>query len=251
MKVLASDFDNTMFFEHKYFKNEDIHAIREFQKEGNLFGICSGRPFSGLLRPLKGILKPDFFIVSTGGAILDKDYHLLYGKKVPFDTANEIYLTYKDEIGLIAQTLSHDKFYCTLVNENDHEVKISSLQEMKDHDLYSISLIDSTVERAKQITLEINKKYKDVRAYQNVDSVDVVEKSCSKGKAIMKLKDLLNIDHIAGIGDSFNDLPMLEVVDQSFTFHDSPILIKEKSNYVVENVKEAIDILNKEIKVYK
>ena len=52
MKLLASDFDNTLWFED-HMKDEDVKAIHEFQKHGHLFGICSGRSLSGILRPSK------------------------------------------------------------------------------------------------------------------------------------------------------------------------------------------------------
>ncbi len=249
MKVLASDFDNTLFFGNHDggFKEEDIQAILEFQREGNLFGMCTGRPFAGLLNELKGIIQPDFFIVSTGGLIMDKDYHMLYGEKVPFDIANEIYKTYKDEVELLPQTMSVEHVYCTCAHQDDDfATQISSMEDMRNQGLYSFSLIQSTVERASQITKEINKKYDKVVAYQNVDSIDIVFKDCSKGAGILKLKELLNIESVAGIGDSYNDLPMLDVVDTSFTFHASPDAIKENADYVVSSIKEAINILKEE-----
>ena len=47
MKVLASDYDGTLLFNEK-FKEGDLKKIKEFQKVGNLFGLCSGRPFKGI-----------------------------------------------------------------------------------------------------------------------------------------------------------------------------------------------------------
>lgn len=42
MKVLASDFDGTLFFKGK-FKEEDLKQIRAFQAQGHQFGLCTGR----------------------------------------------------------------------------------------------------------------------------------------------------------------------------------------------------------------
>ena len=39
MKVLASDYDGTLLFNEK-FKEGDLKKIKEFQKAGNLFGLC-------------------------------------------------------------------------------------------------------------------------------------------------------------------------------------------------------------------
>lgn len=132
------------------FKKEDIEAILEFQRQGYLFGICSGRIIAGLIHQLNGIIRPDFYIVSTGGLILDKDYHVLYGKTVPFDITCEIYETYKDEIELLPQTISLEYVYITNPFPDDsHIMKIDSMKDMQGQELFSFSLIQSTEERAK------------------------------------------------------------------------------------------------------
>ena len=56
-------------------------------------------------------------------------------------------------------------------------------------DIYSLSLIESTVSRAGLMTQEMNEKYENVKAYQNIDSVDIVARGCSKGAAIRQLKN--------------------------------------------------------------
>ena len=46
---------------------------------------------------------------------------------------------------------------------------------------------------------------------------------------------------IAGIGDSFNDLPMLEAADVAYTFHKSPQTVKDQAGCVVSSLVEALD----------
>ncbi len=52
MKILASDFDNTLYF-HNSMKENDLKAIKKFQEKGNLFGICTGREINGIIEPSK------------------------------------------------------------------------------------------------------------------------------------------------------------------------------------------------------
>lgn len=249
MKVLASDFDNTLYFKNKKggFHDCDIKAIHAFQRKGNLFGICSGRPIAGLIHELKGIIEPDFIIASTGALILDKRYQLLYGQSLPVDIAHHIHMTYQNETALLIQTLSKKYVYVSdLHDKNDqHAYLIHSILDVHD-DIYSLSLIESTIERATFITQEINQKYDEVIAYQNMDSIDVVSKECSKGHAIERLKEIYRLSNIAGIGDSYNDLPMMDAVDCSFTFEHSPRSIQEQCDYIVTTIAEAIEILEKE-----
>ena len=68
----------------------------------------------------------------------------------------------------------------------------------------------------------------------------------SKGLGILKLKELMHLEEVAGIGDSYNDIPMLETVDHSFTFPTSPESLTSIVDDVVDSVEEALDILMKE-----
>ena len=49
---------------------------------------------------------------------------------------------------------------------------------------------------------------------------------------------------VYGIGDSYNDIPMLESADCSFTFRDSPQIVQEKATHIVSSISEAIEMIN-------
>lgn len=83
------------------------------------------------------------------------------------------------------------------------------------------------------------------RPLGGVNAIDVVKRGCSKGNGILEITKLIS-DETAGIGDSYNDLEMFKVVNQSFTFKTSPKDIQQQTRYTVSSVKMAIDILNKE-----
>lgn len=77
------------------------------------------------------------------------------------------------------------------------------------------------------------------------NDVDCIYKGNSKGRGIKIIQKyyLLDNQDMGCIGDSYNDLPMLEVVENSFTFIDSPEDIKQKVKYHITSVSEAISIL--------
>ena len=71
MKLLASDFDNTLWF-HDHMKERDVKTIKEFQKQGNLFGVCTGRCLQGIVNPSQPYnLEHDFYILLSGALILN------------------------------------------------------------------------------------------------------------------------------------------------------------------------------------
>ena len=80
--------------------------------------------------------------------------------------------------------------------------------------------------------------------YEN--SIDIVRKGCSKGTGIKIIKDYYHLEKVAGIGDSYNDLPMLKVVDTAFTFKTSPQEIQKQVHYCVNDIAEAIALLEVE-----
>ena len=98
MILFASDFDGTLHFLdpewNGYFKQKDLKAIQQFRKDGNVFGLCTGRPLYGLEDDLIGGPEMDYIIASTGGVITDiKDgeYHVLWERTIPVTVLRGIY----------------------------------------------------------------------------------------------------------------------------------------------------------------
>ena len=244
MKALASDFDGTIYFldvEGNY-KQEDLDQIKVFQKEGHLFGICTGRPLIGIVENLKDKVDLDFYIVSSGALILDKNLNVIEEQVISFDVMKSIYNMYKDIVGFFIQ--GKEAMYAFEINKevNVLQTLIYDVDEIKG-EIYGISLNAGNEVQAQRICKELNYYYHELEAFQNKEYIDIVKKGCSKGNAVKKIKEILNLDMIAGIGDSYNDIPMLESADISFTFSSSPMTVKEKATYIVDSIAEAIEKL--------
>ena len=239
IKALASDFDGTLYFmgQKDCFKEADLHAIHSLQQAGNLFGICSGRSLKGILDPVGDKLKLDFYILTSGALILDSDLHILYEQMISRKIVKELFDRYQDRVEAIIQ--ANDTVY-TFVGHYPHQVIIQSLDDIKGNHIYGVSFGADSIKEAKEICDEINQIYGDeVRAFVNITNIDIVSKYCSKGNAIKKLKELLKIDYIGGIGDSYNDIPMLKEVDEAFTFVNAPKSVKQVAHHLVTSVEEA------------
>lgn len=232
--AFASDFDNTFYFRDGYHK-EDIEAVKEFQRRGNLFGFCSGRSYSGMKLPLNNEIQPDFYIIATGSLILDKDGNPIYRNPIKKDIGKQIY----EEISKLYQA-AFNTGYDFISFDSNFEVftKINSWDEVPD-DLHGISFLTDSKEKAKYYVDSLPKRYP-VSAFQNGKFVDVTGLNSSKGEAIKILKKLYDIETIACMGDNYNDIPMLEEADISFTFPSSPDLVKEKSEQIKSSVSDAI-----------
>ena len=242
MKALASDIDGTLVFNQ--IKKQDKEAIEKYQKE-HLFGICSGRPRCALFDLEK--LKLDFYILSSGAEILDKDLNIIQDFPMKKEIVQQIFNEYHQHAQIILQTGNADVFYTTLKEDYNPKLKvISSFKEVEHEIIYGISLIFKDDKTTKKACFEINQKYHEIEGFQNRNSVDIVRKGCSKGTGIKIIKDHYRLEKIAGIGDSYNDLPMLKVVDTAFTFKTSPQEIKKQVHYCVNDIAEAIALLEVE-----
>lgn len=246
-KVLASDIDGTLIFREleKSYKPEDLKAIQAFQKAGHLFGVCTGRPLCNFDEIRK--LNLDFYIVSSGAILLDKDFQIIEEYPITKKLAKTVFDDYKDEAGIIVQTGSNINMYMTFEETTgDHVCIINHFDEIDEDKIYGISLVVDSDKTAMLIKKQLDNKYPELEGFQNKNSIDIVKKGCSKGTAIKRLKQILNSNEMSGIGDSYNDIPLLESADIGFTFHSSPKVIQDKANYIVDGIKQAIDILMKD-----
>lgn len=243
MKLLASDLDGTLFFKDGH-KKADIEAIQKFQKEGNLFGCCTGRALSGTTPSFENLLDCDFYIVSSGALICDRDLNIIYECPIPFETAKAICERYNDEVTVFIQT---KRYYIMQEGRPKEMFKlIDSFDVLKNEPIYSVCLITPDQHQL-DIMEEAIKEYDGIVGYRNMDAIDIVAEGCSKGKAVQIVKEYFKADTCYGIGDSYNDIPLLQEADISYTFHSSPVEVKKEADILVDSLAEAILKMTKKI----
>lgn len=245
--ALASDIDGTLFspeLETSY-KAGDLKAIQRFQKAGYLFGVCTGRPYYSLLDMQKD-LDIDFYIASSGALILNRSLEIIDEQPMTFEVAKKLYQAYHLQAKVIIHTLNTKGIYKNVESGTNKAILINDFDELKKEKIYSMSIVVEDEQTAKLITKDIHEEFKELEGFQNKNAVDVVKRGCSKGNGIEKIKEILNIDKIAGIGDSYNDISLIKASDTGFTFHSSPQVIQNQVQYIVESIEEAIAILMEE-----
>ena len=89
---------------------------------------------------------------------------------------------------------------------------------------------------------KIEKEFSSLTAHQNGTFFDITNKKCSKGNSIDILRKQYEKPFVFGIGDNYNDITLLDSADVSFTFTYSDDEVKKHADYIVNNIKEAIDI---------
>lgn len=240
LQALASDIDHTLFFQERnpQISIQDCQAIQNFQNQGHVFGLCSGRPYQGVVH-LSDQIHPDFYIITSGALILDRALHVIYEKFIDHQILHQLFYQYNRHALIIIHASHHLTYKTDKEFVEDDCYLISDLQDFEDS-AYGISLVFHDETTALQETQKINQTFKEIEAFQNKDSIDIVPKGCSKGEALKRVKDYYQITSLAGIGDSYNDLSMLTNVDIPITFVDAPQTLKDITLYHVHSVAEAI-----------
>lgn len=243
--AFASDFDGTLCESDwnlgiERFDPADLEAVRAYQAKGGLFGVCTGRPLSSIVESLRGKLELDFYIVTTGAQVLDARLGPISVHEIDRDVVARLHAQFAaDDTGFVVVT--DDQFVSVGGLAGPGIERIESLTELKGS-VYDVSLEFLDDEDAARVACaQVNERFgSSVAAFQNRGSVDIVPVGCSKGSGVHAVRKALGVNCIAGIGDSYNDLPLLEAADVSYTFHKAPAEVQTAADYVVDSVAEAL-----------
>ena len=224
MKLIASDFDGTIFIDGKI-KTEDIKAIRDFQDKGNLFGLVTGRTYHSLFVLIEGKIDPDFIIANNGSHIFVKN-----GKDM-----TEI-LKYSLDQDKIRDVMDYyGRTYPTKIF-TDKDREVDGLEDLREgEEILSLAIYSDHI-------LE-NPFQEDFSFHKSIGVIDVINSAVSKQTGIEFIKDFYGFDkEIIAIGDDFNDISFLEQTRLSFSLN----YVKEKEvldavNFKVEGIRELIE----------
>lgn len=239
--AFASDFDNTLYFgaEKSGCRIEDREEIRRFQSAGNLFGISTGRSLRGI-RHAAGDIPFDFYILTSGALVLDGDCQLIAASEVSTERLRQIYERYKADTLSVIHAAGG---VYTFAAGNAMQEHIDTFDSLSGMAVYGMSFHVWTPEAAAAMAEQINAWCGgEIRAFQNVANVDIVADGVSKGAALQCVKAHYGVAETAAIGDSYNDIPMLQAAAKSFTFFDSPLQVRLAASHIVGSVSEALTI---------
>lgn len=254
MRVLASDYDGTLRIEEKVTK-ADLEALARWREAGNLFVAVTGRSMESFTREIaENGFGCDYIIANNGGVIYDGKMNRMQVNYMDFDRAMAL-------IGYIrtlpcASYVINDGYYRhrIVVNEQEEDLKYGKMpQEKNEAELLAsgkiaqivISLNDDAL--SAEIIAHIHEAFSDcVVAYANRHCVDIVPRGISKAKGLaFVLADAgVSVQDAVTIGDSYNDLPMIEAY-HGFCMDSAPLDIQEKSRGVYHSVGACIADLMK------
>ena len=192
MKVLASDFDLTLYVDDLEIVKKNVMAIRRFMKNGNLFGIITGRNYSDIKVLLNQYDIPYHYLICQDGAKLFD----------PMDYCFSTVSLSREDIVRIVPVLEEYHFDYYLDDGYNETTNMDDCVKV-------VGVIENRREEAQKVVDILIKE--GFYAYLSMYYINILDSSVNKKNALEKL--LVHADcykeDLYVIGDSVNDLEML------------------------------------------
>ena len=223
MQIIASDFDNTIYYANDEERNRrNLEAIKQFVAEGNIFIIITGRNYTRLKKTLNEYDVPYTYLVCEDGA------------KIFNSTDYCIDSTFLDEeeiiqVKKVLEDLEVDYYLDDGYNETEYHP-----------DCVKIVVRTSSQEEKDKILEAIYNKI-NVHIYASKNHVNIIHKTVNKEYALKRLFDKENLDYskLHVVGDDLNDYEMLKAFDGAIMKEHNPLL-DELGKTEYENLSDYI-----------
>ena len=253
MYIIGSDYDGTIRIDGQV-NESSKKAINRFREDGNMFGLVTGRSIESTRKEIKNNnFKFDFVVCNNGGVVFDGDLNLLKLDLIDYDTAMKIidYIikydcdsyVLNDGLRRANKVLKSD--YIDMHGSGNGSVSVEEI--IKSKKIASIVIGFNEQKKANELGTILKKSFGDnVEVFVNVNCVDIVPKGSDKAKGFNFIIDMFKADkaNAYGIGDSYNDIPLIENFNGACLKH-SPEDIKKISKFCVGSIEEFIDIVTK------
>lgn len=213
MKILASDFDDTLYLANDYkTTNENIEEIKKFIQQGNIFCIITGRNYTDLKLLLNKYNIPYSYLICEDGAKIFNNV----------DYCIDTVMLEQKEIEEIIPILE--------ANNCDYYLDDGYNKTENKNDCVKI-VVNCTDEKEKNKLVKIIKEKVNIHIYASRTHVNIINKTVNKEIGIKKLFNLENLDYnsLYVIGDNDNDYQMIKAFDG---------VILEKHNKVLDELNK-------------
>lgn len=277
-KLVAIDLDGTFLNQNYTISSLHADAVKKAQQKGAEIVIATGRADFDVRRLFQSEQLSTWVIGANGASTCDPEGYLtvsipmetIYAKEIiawlneenyyyEIVTNNDIFITKKAK-----QLLQDEMDIVWNVDRNEMEracerqLGQANLQEIDDYievfqaekQIYKITIVSFDEERRRVAADTLSKK--GLNLFSSADfNIEIVDGKASKGNALKKLAKKLDVkqEDIIAIGDSMNDLPMLEVAGTKVAMGNATDEVKQHCDYTTEtNEKDGVaHMLEREI----
>lgn len=244
IKCVLLDIDGTLTNEKNEVSDYTKKVIKNLVDKDIKVVLVSGRNIDSVVKVSKEC-NANCIVIANNGAVI-YDYckcEFLFFEKFPPGTVKKIFnlcLTYNIDSIYNSLDLRYRNHKCL---DNRYDEKNDVIMEMfKDikSDIYQIVLLGTNFEKFSQCINRIEeyglKASNTAKGSNGITFADINLMSTSKGEAVKKLKNLLNVekDNIICFGDSMNDIEMFKECGIRVAMKNAIDNLKECADYITE-----------------
>jgi Cof subfamily protein (haloacid dehalogenase superfamily) len=252
-RMIAIDLDDTLLTDERIITPGTVEAIKRAMETGVLVTVATGRMFPSAL-PFASQLGLNVPLITYQGAVIKdmKGENVMYERYVSPALSRRL-LDIANKKNLHLQVYQDDILYSAADNEKLRQyAEFAGVPYTVEPDLYKLTerdfiklLIFDEPDMLDDLAEELRAEFGDT-AYITKSKpffLEIMHPEASKGRAILHLAQTFGIDRseIIGIGDSYNDLDLLEVAGLGVAMGNAPDEIKQKADYVtLSNNEEGV-----------
>ncbi|MCI6207664.1 MAG: Cof-type HAD-IIB family hydrolase [Corynebacterium glucuronolyticum] len=255
MKIAAFDFDGTILFDSGI-PDPTLEAIHRWQDAGHLAVAATGKSLKSAEFTLQDYdIAFDYSVLFTGAVVAKGHHDILYEKYLDTDMVEQVIdmLSTVQGISCFGTRLRErdTRFLDTQGSDTDTPILVDyedmSTDGIPHHQFIGIPIWVPGDDALRQRLVDMIRSSFDCECVTNQDFIDIIPAGCTKGTGLAWLSTHLGVPRseveLYTFGDSFNDLAMHEVADESFSFTWSPEEVRKRTTNVVTGVEKPLDEL--------
>lgn len=259
-RMVASDLDGTLLDESQVMSMENTQAIAELTRRGIHFVPSTGRCLGEMPKDVMDCPWINYYITSDGAAIYDKSKgRVTISRYIPAEVTDQVLDIIKDydcypmvHSGTVAYCNARihnesdakrcrvNPYFMDLINRTN--VKLENFDtEIRGRDNVEIFCIffatDEELEACRARFAETGK----LCVVQSAkDNLEIYSIDAGKGRAVLALADMLkiNADEIIAVGDSKNDLSLIETAGLGLAMENACDELKACADDIICNFKD-------------
>ncbi len=250
-KAIVSDFDGTLVSGSLALNEPVKEAIRSYVKNGGIFSIATGRDYYGALKDICIDLGLESLHIVRGGSeiVSSKTHEVVWGKYIDESVLSELLQFLHSKHGIYFAAERGRDIYTTDGTPHDmfgSKATFGVLQTMPHDGVPKVFLpaSENKAEIVLQLFEEIQQKFPQLHviktAHKEFLGIDINDGGVSKHLALLEYSKLMNLDpkEIIGVGDSYNDYPLLSACGYKVAMGNAPEELVKVADKIVGTQEE-------------
>lgn len=269
IKLFASDMDGTLLQKDFTISEENVNAIKNLQKRGIYFVVATGRIYYDAKMICEQYGLTPYIISNNGTCLYSTSGELLYSRPIQRDVLEKLvqYLEQNEicyGIGTSRHYITSAHWENVLDEEVEHfkkrgvEIPLKKIELTKNELalqngvmfvdnmseltnitelVYSVSIVTFDQDKLERVKKELRDYETLMHVVSGPQTVEITEKRGSKGIALGHLCSLLHLrfEQVAAVGDSLNDLCMLEKAGMKIAVENARDEIKAVCDFITKS----------------